>query len=306
MQFHIKHATRYRYTRPVFFEPMTIRLRPREDAAQRLLRYNLWIDPQPVGMSDYVDVDGHTATQIWFDQPSTALSIVVSSVVETLRTNPFDYLLSPEGLTAPLRYNDTVRHALVPYLQQGEADSEVAAAAARLLNTSGGRLPVFLTELTQWLNADFPRYVRLEGPPLAPAETLRGQSGTCRDLAELFNAICRSVGLAARFVSGYHEREDFEGRRFLHAWSEVYLPGAGWRGYDPTAGLAVADRHVALAASASPILSAPTCGTFRGNGAESTMETQLVIRTADRSDPVEQPLHAHFSPTDAVVDSASR
>ncbi|MBN8626949.1 MAG: transglutaminase family protein, partial [Planctomycetes bacterium] len=79
MLFHIKHATRYRYSRPVFCDPMTIRLRPREDAAQRLLRYNLWIDPQPAGMSEYVDVDGHTATQVWFDQPITTLSIVVSS-----------------------------------------------------------------------------------------------------------------------------------------------------------------------------------------------------------------------------------
>ena len=306
MQFHIKHATRYRYTRPVFCEPMTIRLRPREDAAQRLLRYNLWIDPQPAGMSDYVDVDGHTATQVWFDQPATTLSIVVSSVVETLRTNPFDYLLSPEGLTAPLRYNDTVRLALLPYLQQGEAEPEVVAAADRILKVCGGRLPAFLTELTLWLNAEFPRYVRLDGPPLEPVETLRQQSGTCRDLTQLFNAICRSVGLAARFVSGYHEREDSEGRRFLHAWSEVYLPGAGWRGYDPTAGLAVADRHVALAASASPVLAAPTCGTFRGNGAESSMDTQLVIRTVERGDPVEQPLHAHFSLADAVIDSGSR
>ena len=306
MQFHIKHATRYRYSRPVFCEPMTIRLRPREDAAQRLLRYNLWIDPQPAGVSDYVDVDGHTATQVWFDQPATALSIVVSSIVETLRTNPFDYLLSPEGLAAPLRYNDTVRLALLPYLQQGDADSEVAAAAARVVKNCGGRLPAFLSELTQCLYADFTRYIRREGPPLEPAETLRRQQGSCRDLTELFNAVCRSVGLAARFVSGYHEQEDLEGRRFLHAWSEVYLPGAGWRGYDPTAGLAVADRHVALAASTSPILAAPTCGTFRGNGADSTMETQLVIRTADRGDPVEQPLHAHFSAADAVVDSGSR
>jgi transglutaminase-like putative cysteine protease len=306
MLFHIKHATRYRYSRPVFCDPMTIRLRPREDAAQRLLRYNLWIDPQPAGMSEYVDVDGHTATQVWFDQPMTTLSIVVSSTVQTLRENPFNYLLSPDATLIPLQYPGGLREALSAYLQQGEPEKDVVAAANVLMARCDGRLPQFLTELNQWLHDDFQRYVRLDGPPLAPPETLAARNGSCRDLAVLFIAICRSVGLAARFVSGYHEREGTDGKRHLHAWAEVYLPGAGWRGYDPVEGLAVADRHVALAAGAWPELAAPTFGTFRGNGAESSLETQLIIRASDSADPLEPPVSPHFNFSPTITDAAAR
>jgi transglutaminase-like putative cysteine protease len=296
MLFHIKHATRYRYTRPVFCEPMTIRLRPREDVAQRLLRYNLWIDPEPAGMSHFVDVDGSTATQIWFDKLVTSLSIVVSSSVETLRTNPFDFLLDPVALRLPMVYPTPVHHGLLPYLEltqpapglaidtccgQRARDPEFADTLDRILRITGAQTVPFLTELTTWIHSSFDRITRDEGSAMHPSETLRTRRGSCRDLTVLFNELCREAGLASRFVSGYHEREGLDGRRHLHAWSEVYLPGAGWRGYDPMAGLAVADRHVALASGAEPILAAPTYGTFRGNGASSEMETQLVIRTTD-------------------------
>ena len=292
MIFHIKHATRYRYTRPVFCEPMTLRLRPREEAAQRLLRFNLWIDPQPAGTCEFADVDGHTAVQIWFERPLTSLSIVVSSIVETLRSNPFDFLLSPEGVQVPLRYASPMRDALTPYLPPRAIAPEVQAAADAVLSSTGGRMPHFLTELTRWMYEGFERVARPHGDAREPTETLARRQGCCRDLTVLFNEICRAVGLAARFVSGYHDREATDGRRYLHAWSEVYLPGAGWRGFDPTEGLAVADRHVSLAAGAVPLLAAPTIGTFRGNGAESTMETQLIIRTGERAENVESVLDA--------------
>ncbi|MCE9606533.1 MAG: transglutaminase family protein [Planctomycetia bacterium] len=296
MLFHIKHATRYRYTRPVFCEPMTIRLRPREDVAQRLLRYNLWIDPEPAGMSHFVDLDGHTATQVWFDRLVTSLSIVVSSTVETLRTNPFDFLLDPVALRLPMVYPTPIQHGLMPYLElsppepgttvdtccgERARDPAFAETLDRLLRITGAQTLPFLSELTNWIHSTFEKIIRDEGAPCSPSETLRTRRGSCRDLTVLFNELCREAGLAARFVSGYHEREGSDGRRHLHAWSEVYLPGAGWRGYDPMAGLAVADRHVALASGAEPILAAPTYGTFRGTGASSTMDTQLVIRTAD-------------------------
>lgn len=94
---------------------------------------------------------------------------------------------------------------------------------------------------------------------------------------------CRAVGLGARFVSGYQEGDPEQERRDLHAWAEVYLPGGGWRGYDPTHGLAVADRHVALAAGMRPALAAPITGTFRGTGASSRMQTDIKINVSDRA-----------------------
>jgi transglutaminase-like putative cysteine protease len=282
MLFHIKHASRFRYTRPVFCEPMTLRLRPREDASQRLLRHHVWVDPQPAGMTEYVDLDGHAAVQLWFDGLTSSLSVVVSSTVETLRTNPFDFLLPADAVRLPLRYAGTVERGLAGHLGGGEPDPAVREAADAVLRRSEGRTVPFLTELTRWIYASFAKVVRLEGPPLSPAETLAAGAGSCRDLAVMFNEMCRAVGLAARFVSGYHEREAPDGRRYLHAWSEVYLPGAGWRGFDPAEGLAVADRHVVLAAGVQPLSASPTDGTFRGNGASSTLDSQIVIRTGKR------------------------
>ena len=261
---------------------MTLRLRPREDASQQLLRHHVWVDPEPAGMTEYVDLDGHAAVQLWFDGLTSSLSVVVSSTVETLRTNPFDFLLPTEAVRLPPAYPEAVRRGLASYLSGGDVAPAVRLAADAVLARSEGRTVPFLTELTRWIYASHEKIVRLEGPPLLPAETLAAGAGSCRDLAVLFNEMCRAVGLAARFVSGYHEREAPDGRRYLHAWSEVYLPGAGWRGFDPAEGLAVADRHVVLASGLQPLTAAPTDGTFRGNGASSTLDSQIVISTGKR------------------------
>ena len=110
---------------------------------------------------------------------------------------------------------------------------------------------------------------------------LLDDGGACRDLAVLLIDACRSVGLATRFVSGFQQGDREQDRRDLHAWAEVYIPGAGWRGFDPTHGLAVADRHVPLAAGAVPESASPVTGSFRGNGVSSVMETELEIQTTE-------------------------
>ena len=104
------------------------------------------------------------------------------------------------------------------------------------------------------------------GDPWPPEKTLADRTGSCRDIAVLFCEVCRAAGLPSRFVSGYAVDPDHSGCHHLHAWSEIYLPGAGWRGFDPTLGLAVADRHVSLAAARLPALAAPTSGVYRGTG----------------------------------------
>jgi transglutaminase-like putative cysteine protease len=105
------------------------------------------------------------------------------------------------------------------------------------------------------------------------------RQGACRDLAVLFIDACRCVGLAARFVSGYQDAYRSMGKRDLHAWAEVYLPGAGWRGYDPTRGLAVADHHVAIAAAADPQNTAPVTATYRGSNVEAELITEVSIES---------------------------
>ncbi len=122
--------------------------------------------------------------------------------------------------------------------------------------------------------------IREHGAPRPGEDTLARKEGSCRDLTLLFIEACRSLGIAARFVSGYHAGAPDQGPRYLHAWAEVYLPGAGWRGYDPSHGLAVAQQHVAIAAAATPQLAAPVSGKVRGDDFTSSLEAQIDIQVS--------------------------
>jgi transglutaminase-like putative cysteine protease len=134
----------------------------------------------------------------------------------------------------------------------------------------------FLTNLNWYLYESFGHTIRGEGPAHPPEVTLRERQGTCRDLAVLFCAACRLVGIAARFVSGYEREAATQPQAYMHAWAEAYLPGGGWRGYDPTQGLAVSKSHVAVAAAADPSLAAPITGTYRG-AAPARMEFGIAL-----------------------------
>ena len=139
----------------------------------------------------------------------------------------------------------------------------------------------FLSMLTSRIQEKSGLMLRRHGDPWPPSRTLTRGRGACRDLAVLMMDACRAMGLAARFVSGYQEGDPRRTERELHAWVEVYLPGAGWQGYDPACGLAVSDRHVALVAGATPRAAAPTSGTFRGTGAISTMRTDIRMKVTN-------------------------
>jgi len=161
-------------------------------------------------------------------------------------------------------------------------DETVAAWAPAQAAAVEHNTTAFLIQLADRIHHDFQHVGRFEGEPMAPQETLAGRSGACRDTAMLFVAACRSQGLAARFVSGYaihHPPEVTEHE--LHAWAEVYLSGAGWRGYDPSLGLAVADGHLVLATAPDHRLAAPVTGTYRGTGVTSTMTYALTVKALD-------------------------
>lgn len=280
MHISVTHSTVYRYDQPVRLGLHVIRLRPRDDGAQRLLSQDLRIDPPPSLRSQGTDAEGNVVTHAWFDRAASSLEIHSRFHVETLRENPFDFLLSGEACL-PLAYPEPLRAILAPYLE-GEAEAGAVRDFAR--STSGaahGTALDFLMELTGRMHREFRQVSRLEGPPCAAPETLAAGAGACRDLAVLFAAACRSVGLAARFVSGY-EREaarDPSGAA-MHAWAEVYLPGGGWRGFDPSQGLAVATSHVAVAASRIPEMAAPLTGAYRGPGS-STLETSVRMEVGE-------------------------
>jgi transglutaminase-like putative cysteine protease len=144
---------------------------------------------------------------------------------------------------------------------------------------TNGDVIAFLGELNQFIYSSCQYLIRETGNPLPPGRTWSEKKGSCRDLTVLFIEVCRAMGLAARFVSGYQEGDLDNSEYHLHAWAEVYLPGAGWRGYDPTHGLAVSDRHIALAASAISEYAAPISGAInRPGGVQSTMKYHLQIQ----------------------------
>ncbi|MGB8698774.1 MAG: transglutaminase family protein [Thermosynechococcaceae cyanobacterium] len=287
MKYAITHRTVYTYPQSVVLNPHTLRLCPRTDGFQRLQDYRLQIDPAPQGQTQLLDAEGNTATRCWWgDTPVTTLAIESIATVETLCSNPFSYLLEPWATQLPLDYPVALLGSLHAYLQplpfsSLAPDPTATQLAQEIAHAVHWNTAHFLSELNQRIYRQLQYQVREVGHPLPPSLTWSQQSGSCRDFVVLFMAACQAVGLAARFVSGYEEGDPAY-EQVLHAWVEVYLPGAGWRGYDPTLGLVVSNRHVAIAASGWPRYAAPVMGTHRGgNGAPAVLHSDIAIQNLD-------------------------
>ncbi len=296
MLFAVDHTTTYTYSQPVILEPHLLRLCPRSDAAQRLVFLDIGVQPMPLQQSPLVDLDGNTTVKMWFAPDlATQLAVTVRSRVETLCTNPFQYLLEPWALSLPIDYPTSLLAQLQPYLWGATwgaklgVDATVVTLAQDISNAVQGNISQFLTVLNQTIHDTCQYIVRDTGAPFPAGYTWTHRQGSCRDLAVLFMEACRAVGLAVRFVSGYQcladppAHQEFQ----LHAWAEVYLPGAGWRGFDPTqrAG-AVGDRYIALAASAHPPYTAPLLGSVnQANGVQAQMSYSLTVRPLSDSVP---------------------
>ncbi len=282
MLYTIDHTTEYRFTRPVFFEPHQLRFCPRSDGSQRLVRFDLQIEPTPAGYTQLLDAEGNMVTVVWFNDMHDKMVLRATSEVETIRDNPYDYLVTPEIGRLPVSYQPREVALLASALRRSAVPIHVDPArelAEQLREASRGEVIPFLSRLTETICHRFKRVHREQGSPWPPATTIEQRQGACRDLAVLWIDICRSVGLAARFVSGYQEGDATQDKRYLHAWAEAYLPGAGWRGFDPTHGLAVADRHVAVAASVDPQHAAPVTATYRGNNVEAELYADVVVES---------------------------
>lgn len=279
MKIGVDHTTVYGYESPVFLEPHTFRMRPRADGSQRLVSSCLTIEPVPAGLTECLDQDGNSVVTAWFSGTTARLAVRNRFEVETLRENPFDFILAgKEAEALPAPYAEHLRPWLAPYLEAGgEVPEPVAELARSLARNAGWRTLPFLAALNSRVYSECRHVARMEGPPLEAGQTLAAREGSCRDLAVLFREACRSVGLAARFVSGYEIGAANEEPAYMHAWTEVYLPGGGWRGYDPSRGLAVSTQHVACAAAFDPALAAPVTGNFRGS-VRTAMEVSLTLR----------------------------
>ena len=280
MHFTIRHHSHYRYSQPVRLSPQRLRFHPRDDGAQRVIEHQLNITPTPLGRNEHIDLEGNRVTQVWFEEETDFFDIELTMQVETLRHNAFDFILEQESTILPINHEHDVTCARA-YLERIETDDAVTAFAAELSLAVERDTLRFLDQLNRQLFADFSHIHRDTGAPQSPAHTLQSRRGACRDLAVLFVDCCRAEGIAARFASGYQKGDLQSERRHLHAWPEVYLPGGGWRGFDPTHGAPVADSHVTIAAAAHPRDTMPVTGSFYGEGATSKFDFSLKIQVSE-------------------------
>lgn len=274
MQFLVEHSTVYRYNGAVQLETHTFRLRPRMSTTQRLLMYELVIWPVPAGTAECLDQDGNLALIAWFGAPANELSVHSRFRVELIRTNPFDFLPDRTASRLALWYPEPLATALAPYRDFASVPEPVRQYASEAAARCEWNLLPFLYLLNEQIFHSFRHVLRLEGAPWTSDMTLQNGEGSCRDLAVLFCDACRAMGIAARFVSGYECATAGRADASMHAWSEIYIPGAGWRGYDPSRGLAVTDGHVVVAAGLDPSLAAPIAGLYSGP-CGSRMDTYL-------------------------------
>lgn len=270
----VVHLTRCDYSEPVSFAPHALYLRPRDHPHQRLHAFALEITPTARLVATH-DPLGNAVDWAYFapETPASRLEFRSELLVETLNTNPFDFFLRPTALTFPFNYDVAEHAALIPYLtlrsDSPSADVLRAWLDARLPTPPAETVPFLLA-----LNTAVHRaltYARREEQGIQSAgETLKHGSGSCRDFAVLLVELCRTLGLAARFVSGYVYDPAATGatpllRPAIHAWAEVYLPGAGWRGLDPTRGNFCDDAFVSLAHTAIAEAVNPIQGNFYGS-----------------------------------------
>ena len=284
MHFEISHKTTYTYSRPVFLEPHQLRVRPRCDGLQNLTDFSSKVHPRPAGSSDSMDLDGNVVSNIWFEGLTERFVIESRAKVWTQYRNPFLYILADRADRLPISYMEVIKPYVAPYVTRlGDSDL-VERFARQIANQTEWKTLRFLSALNREIY-ECCQQTRPEPGVLNVAEhTLLRKRGSCRDMAVLFIEACRYVGIAARYVSGYRINGANNESPYLAAWGEVYLPGAGWRGYDPSLGVVVTDRHVALAAAGIPMLAAPVVGAFRGNAVTSELGAEINIRAVAEGD----------------------
>ena len=261
----IRHLTTYTYDQPVMLQPHCLRLTPRAGSYDALLESALTINPTPSSMSTSIESDGSISHWVMFKEEAKQFSVESRNLVRLLADqNPFGFLVCPEScLKLPMAYPTELSRELQVFMTGGKIAPTVRDFAFDVLAEANGNTMDFLVLLSQCMKRNFVYEFRHAGGPYQPYDTLAARRGSCRDWAILYMAAARAVGLAARFVSGYYFDEK-PGPGDLHAWAEVYVPGGGWRGFDPSLGLACYGHHIALTSSAYPGLASPIQGSFNG------------------------------------------
>jgi uncharacterized protein (DUF2126 family)/transglutaminase-like putative cysteine protease len=295
VQVALEHSTTYRFDRRVGLGPHVVRLRPAPHTRTPILSYSLTVTPEPHFINWQQDVYGNHLARIVFPEKADELSITVDLIADLTVINPFDFFVEEYAETYPFEYEPALANDLAVYRRPvAEPGSSMLSPAVKIWldergfnkpSQSGIRTVQFLGDLVGAVSRAVGYTVRLESGVYTPEQTLLGGIGSCRDSGWLLVAILRELGFAARFVSGYlvqlapddpstgGPEKDFTD---LHAWAEVYLPGAGWIGLDATSGLFAGEGHIPLSATPEPSTSAPITGTVDPSVA--TMEFHNIVR----------------------------
>jgi uncharacterized protein (DUF2126 family) len=267
----IRHTTRYRYDRPVALSPHVVRLRPAPHSRTPILAYSLRIKPDKHFINWQQDPFGNYLARLVFPEKTRELSVDVEVIADMTVINPFDFFVEDDAHQWPFEYEAGLKQELTPYLE-AEVPGPLLADYLASIDRSPRSTVGFLVDLNRRLQQAIGYTIRLEPGVQSCEETLGKALGSCRDTGWLLVQILRHLGLAARFVSGYlvqlaADEKSLDGpsgpeRDFtdLHAWAEVYVPGAGWIGLDPTSGLFAGEGHIPLACSPHPLSAAPITG----------------------------------------------
>ena len=292
IQIALHHQTTYHYDRFIQIDPQVIRLRPTPHCRSKILSYSLKIEPGDHFINWQQDPFANYQARLVFPKKSNQFVVTVDLVAEMAVFNPFDFFLEPDAENYPFKYKESIKKELTPYLSKPKAEG-LFLEYLLSIDKSKMRTIDFLVRINQKLQQDIQYLIRLEPGVQTPTETLEKKCGSCRDSAWLLVNLLRSCGLAARFVSGYliqlkadikaldgpsGTEMDFTD---LHAWCEVFLPGAGWVGLDPTSGLMAGEGHIPLACTPFPSNAAPIEGAIENCKVEffHTMEIHRIYES---------------------------
>ena len=279
LKLRITHTTRYEFEGPVFFEPHYFRFRPAPRSFIDIAEYNLQINPEPAGISEIYDSENNSVQFCWFDGTYEEMNLKSVSVIEITEFNPFQFLIYPsEYGSSPFNYDQQLMRTLAPYMERITIDESLRASGSRILEKSGNDTFTFLKNLNEFVFKEFTVNYRERGAPLSPDTSFRNREGRCRDLAWMLIQLLRNMGYACRFPSGYFYFEHDKKEVDLHAWFEVYVPGAGWIGFDPSHGIVAGARHIPVCSSALPENTLPVSGNIRGKF-NSTIQSNVTIDT---------------------------
>lgn len=298
----LQHVSHYAYDRPVELGPQIVRLRPAPHSRTRILSYALRVQPEGHFINWQQDPQGNYLARLVFPEPTREFRVEVDLVAEMAVFNPFDFFLEPYAERFPFVYAEEERRELGAFCERLPPTPRFASYLAEISREPVATLD-FLVALNQRLSRHVAYLIRLEPGVQTPEETLEKASGSCRDSAWLLVQLLRHLGLAARFVSGYliqltADQKALDGPSGtavdftdLHAWGEVYLPGAGWIGLDPTSGLLAGEGHIPLACSPEPASAAPISGLV--SESECTFEHHMAVERLWEAPRVTRPYDDH-------------